>query len=127
MILIILLIYRYYQYRNIKNSNDKINEPYYGFNYDSPYLDKYNTHEDKKKIEHFKNDISTKLGRKKNITINSQPSVSIIKQTETDDNIDYNKLHQEQVPKLLNIINDRSLGNNKPNLDLINNYQSWIK
>jgi len=133
LILIILLVYRYYQYQYIKNNNDKNNEPYYGINYNSPYLDQYNTHEDKTKMEHFKNDISYKLGRKKkkHITINSQPSVSIIQQSDTNDNVDYDKLHQEQVPKLLHRINDRTLGNNQPNLDLLYNssnysgYQSW--
>ena len=169
--IIALLIYRYYHYQSIKNQllND---QSYYGYNYQSPYLNQYmpeitEEHFDTDLIEPKEPSINiisksiNNIGRKKKKTRNvqfksnqqnqnqsnqsnqnqsnqsNQTQNNQQNQTNTNPNYNlipnkyilndtsmhiYNQQHDECVPKLLNLTNDRMLttNTNANNLNIIN-------
>lgn len=92
IILILLLIYRYFQYQHYKKSLSNINME--SFN-------NYNYYKQPKKI--------------KKIKFKTKPSY-----TETETQVDIDKQHEEVVPDLLNITNDRNLNLDNPDLTIIN-------
>jgi len=148
-VIIFLLIYRYFQYKSIKNKL-LAEQPYYGVNYESPYLNLYSRDEDHvsehfnqpennfkeskpKKIRKIKKTKKMKKVKTKEIdeTQNNQKDVGteIKFQNQYYQNNftypdNYNEQHNECVPHLLNMTNDRSLTISNPdnmsNLQIIN-------
>jgi hypothetical protein len=166
VIMVSLLIYRYYQYQSIKNKL-LAEQAYYGINYESPYLKLYSRDkENLQNTEHF--DQSEDIGRKKKDKDrkkdkkiknkkkdkhnNQQTNYDNQQNTQYDQQVvhnnpnessdtnlqyqtqyyqnnpaypdSYNKQHNECIPHLLNMTNDRSLtvnsNPNMSNLEIIN-------
>jgi hypothetical protein len=124
IVFIVLLIYRYYQYQHIKNNLNYNNSAYYGVNYTSPYINNYTSDDIN---EHFNESDNIKTQTKKLIKQKNKnkkvfdTNIDHSKIKSKNSNIDNNEQHDNSVPDLLNIINDRSvITNNNHNLSLIN-------
>ena len=134
ILLIFVICFLIYRYLNrSKNSDEYISEHYYGADYSSPFLNKYNEDE-------IKNEHSEHLGRKKlkknklslehipedpeqyQEQYQEQDQEQGQEQYQNQEQIqDQNDIqHEQTVPELLKITNDRNLTYDNINLSLIN-------
>jgi hypothetical protein len=121
--IIALLIYRYFQYQSLKNK--LINEePYYGYNYKSPYLDQYMPEISEITEEHFDTDLVSP--KEQSINIVKKPiktqNMALGRKKKKYRNVQINTTVDQTIPN--NVLNPNQTNHNQTNHNQTNHNQT---